>query len=535
MEIRSFYSDVMNVLHKAVSNDPAYGNTVRGFIKEDLEIEAHNQLWNEEDPDELVLLKLIPKTQAKQTNHKYSKLTGYGNEHSEAAFAPNGLPSVEDFSAEQDTTILKPYGQVAQVQGLAALEQSISALGQDNIVSIDRETVRRNLMYKINIDSIESDTRNTLNANKFKGIIQLIDEGTRATGASTPDSNIIVDMRGADLSLEDPTSLPGKGIRSKATQIQTRYGKLRWLLMAPNQLKKLEDTLDVKSRYMISQNPAKDKYIIGAAIDGAKTGSGTSFFAADVALQRRIMTGYANAKLIAGAPNGFAEGSSGQGTFGTPVPIASSSLPSGVISQFANIDIKDQAGAGSNQFYFGYGIVAMNEIGSSIVGYSTGVQIAAGGACSITIRPRGDEKSFKIYRGIYKTSTESDGWLFAPEFIAEIPNGTTAGNTTPIDFIDDNSTLPGTTLGLGLNIASEGADAMIRGEALASLANRAKKAQNGMSMAQLTSMFTFDLAKLQWLASYELLAWVLAPQVEKPFQHVIWKNLGRKQVVNGTY
>jgi len=485
-------------------------------------------LWNEEDPDELVMLKLLPRGGAKQTQHSYVPFTSYGNTHSESAFAPNALPPVQDFKGDRETTLLKLYGNIAQVQGLVALENTIRAMGQDNVVDVDRETVRRILLYKINIDLHESDTRLTHNVDKFKGTLQLIDEKTRATGATVPDSNIIIDMRGSNLTLDGTN-----GIRAKSREVTEFYGKMRWILMAPGQVQKLEETLDDKSRYLVQQVAGTQKKILGAEVDGAITGSGLTMFAPDVALGSRILTGRANKAAISGAPLAFIEAGAGAGTFGAPAPIASGALPPGLTSYFQNIDIKDASGTGSNYLNLFYEIVAVNEIGASVAGVSSSVQASLGGAVSIVIRPRGEELSFKIYRGLKNAADTAV--LYDAEFIAEVPNGAAKGNTTPFTFYDDNETIPGTTHAFGMNIHSDHSVEFAQGKVPTTLNNEARKSTNGASLIQLSPLFVFDLAKINWLAANELLLWVLAPQIEKPFQHRVWKNLGRKQLVTGVY
>lgn len=517
----------MQLLQKAISSDPLYGTAVREFIHEDLEPEAHNQLWNESDPEEMVLLKMVPRISAAQTRHEFTKFMDYGNLHSESAFAPNGLPSVQDFTGDREEIRLRPYGEVTQVQGLAAAEKSIRAIGKDNVADVAEESTRRLLMYKINLALYSSDTRDTLNESRIKGFLQGIDEGTRASGATDPDSNIIIDLRGGNVAIDG-----ANGVRKKSAQISKLHGSLRWLLMGPDQNVAIEEQLDNKSRYYIAPQGSTDKMIIGARVDGIKTASGVTLFQTDNALEKNIRVGEANNKLIDNAPAAFSEAVSGAGTFKVE-RVASGALPGGIVSKFEAIDTKDNAGAGSVQLKLVYHVVACNEVGDSIRGVSTPLAtVVVGDVAKLTIAPRGGETSFKIYRGIANVSgipANDSEYLFLPEFIAEIPNGAIKTNTTPIEFFDENDVLPGTSHAFGLNMIGDSSVSMSKGAIPTSLINN-PKAQNALSMVQLTSMFRFDLAKLGWLAKYGLLAWVIGAEVTKPFQNIVYRNCGRKQI-----
>jgi len=528
LERNRLENEVMGLLMKAISSDSAYGTAVREYIGEDLEPEAHNQLWNESDPQEMALLKMIPRVSAAQTRHEFTKLMEYGNIHTESGFAPNALPSVQDFSGDREVVRLRPYGEVTQVQGLAAAERSIRALGQDNVADIAEEATRRLLMYKINLALYGADTRDTHNENRIKSVMQQIDEGTRATGALVPDSNVIVDLRGEDLEIDG-----AKGIRAKATQVSRLHGAMRWLFMAPSQLNKVEEQLDTRSRYMIAPQGDTNKMIVGAVVDGMKTASGVTMFQADNALDKHIRCGFACEKVIDDTPAAFAEAGSGAGTFSV-ARVEAASLPGGVVSRFQNIDLIDEAGIGSVKNKLVYHVVACNEVGDALRGVSTPLStLVAGDVTKITIRPRGGETSFKIYRGLANVATKptlDSEYFFKPEFIAEIPNGASKANTTPIDFYDENEILPGTTHAFGLNLIGESTRDYMKGMVPTSLGNR-PNVQNAVALVQLTNLFRFDLAKLGWLAKYGLLAWVIGTEVTKPFQNIVWYNCGRKQVL----
>ena len=521
-------NDLFQEIMKAIASDPLYGTAVREFITEDLEGEAHNQLWTESNPEEMTLLKMLPRIPAKQKKHDFTKVTDYGNLHTESGFRPNGLPSAQHFQGKKESVFLKPYGEITMVEGLAATEKSIQALGEDNISDISEASTRNILMYKMNLALYGSDTRDTLNANRVKGIIQLLDEGTRTVGSLTPNSDVFVDLRGQDIPIDG-----SKGLRTKSAQVALASGAMRWLIMGQKQMGKVEAQLDSKSRYMIAPQGNTNKMIVGATVDGFKSNSGTTLFAVDNALDRHMKCGFANDKLIEGAPMAFSEnGAGGAGTFKVE-RIAAAALPAGVRSLWEAIDTKSEAGLGLAQLKIVYHVVACNEVGDAIRAVSTPVStIVAGDVAKITIAPRGGETSFKVYRGLANVDTKpanDSEYLFKPEFIFEIPNGNDPSNVVPLECFDENEVIAGTSYALAANIIGEASQAIAQGSVPTTLSNK-PTAMNAMSMVQLTNLFRYDLPKNTWLANYALLAWVFAAEVTKPFQNVVYTNCGRKQI-----
>jgi hypothetical protein len=173
----------------------------------------------------------------------------------------------------------------------------------------------------------------------------------------------------------------------------------------------------------------------------------------------------------------------------------------------------------------------VNDVGESL--YSTTsapVNATAGKTVEFTITPRGDEHSFRIYRG-YNTDLGQVGDFMNPirrdpMFIFEIPNGVALGSTTPITFVDDDQFIPGCTWAWGGDVWSPNAEALDLGQPPGDSRNEYEEGRSSAAIAQLTGLFEFDLAKLGWLFSNKLFANVLAPQVPKPFANVVWYNVG---------
>lgn len=506
---------ILDAVRKALSVDAATGTSIAPFIKEDLEGEAYVQLYSDSDPAQMALLKDLPRQPANQVNHEFTLVDRYGNHRSKASFAANGLPPQANFEGSRKFVNLKLYGKTSAVQGLTVLQNSIRALGQPDIASSNDMAVKLLLQYQINASLYQEDTRFTLDDNVFKGCWQQIDELTKNPAATTPFSNgdIFIDLRGEPLLPSGP-----KGIRSQAVGFTKRNGALRRIYMAPEVLEVIEDNLDAAARFQIAPQGNTKGMIVGNSVDGMRVQGQIVHFRRDSVLSSLVRSGGPNTQLIPGAPAALAFGGAGAGTITQPASNA------GGVGKFL-------ASEGIRQTGFVYIVTAVNEAGEAIASnVSNSVNAAEGKTIEFDITPRGDELSFRVYRG-YVTDLAQPGTfkaptVLAPEFIFEIPNGTVKGNTAPITVVDANLFLPGTSWAWGSDIWSPNAAALDRGEAPTSFANEYTEGKSAAAIAQLTGLFEFDLAKLGWLHSNKLFTHVLAPQIPRPWVNVVWLNVG---------
>ena len=509
-------TQLIDKIRKALSVDSATGTSIAPFIKQDLEDEAYVQLYSDTDPAQMALLKDLPRQPAQQVNHEFTIVDRYGNHRAKAAFAANALPSQANIEGARKTIQLKLYGKTSSVQGLTVLQNTIRALGQPDIASSNDMAVKILLQYLINVDLYCSDTRFTLDENQFKGCFQLMDEMTKSPSATTPFSNrdIFIDMGGQPL-LPDGT----KGIRSQAVGLTKRNGVLRRIYMAPEVLEIIENNLDPAARFMIQPQGNTKGMVIGNSIDGMRVQGQVVNFRRDSALSSMVRTGAANGSLIPGAPAAFSFGGSGAGTISQPA------VNTGGTGKWGRL--------GQRLTGVYYIVTAVNAVGESIASTSSASLTAtAAKTVEFTVNPRGDELSFRIYRGYTFDGAQADTFLapqeLEPQFIFEIPNGTAVGNTAPITVVDSDLFLPGSTWAWGSDIWSPNAAALDRGEAPTSAANEYTVGKSAAAIAQLTGLFEFDLAKLGWLYSNKLFAHVLAPQMPRPFCNVVWYNVGIK-------
>jgi len=507
-------NQVLEMIRKALSVDSSTGVSIEPYIKEDLEDEAYVQLYSETDPAEMSLLKDIPRQKAEQVNHEFSIVDRYGNHKTKASFAPNSLPPESNIEGSRRVVTLKPYGKTSAVQGLTVLQNTIRAMGQPDIASANDMAVKLLLQYQINASLYSEDTRDTLDGNVFKGVFQGIDEYTKSPLATTPFSNtdIFVDLRGQPLLPDGP-----KGIRTAATGFGKRHGSMKRIYMAPEVLEIIESNLDPAARFQIQPQGNTKGMIIGNSVDGMRVQGNVVHFRRDAALSSVVKTGDPNGVAIPGAPAGFTFGGAGAGSITQPA------VNAGGTGKFA--------ANGERLTGMVYIVCAVNEVGESIgSNVSNAVNAVAGQTIEFDITPRGDELSFRIYRGYISDPSQVGTFMEPvvrdPKFIMEIPNGAAIGNTTPITVIDDDSYIPGTSWAWGTDLWSPNAAAIDQGSAPTSATNEYTVGKSAVALAQLTGLFEFDLAKLGWLYSNKLFAHVLAPQVPRPWVNVVWMNVG---------
>jgi len=504
-------SQILDLVRKALSVDSATGSSIAPFMKESLEDEAYVQLYSERDRAQMTLLKDLPRVRAGQVNHEFTIVDTYGNHYAKASFAANGLPTSANIGGTKRNVNLKLYGKTSTVQGLTVLQNTIRAMGQPNIASANDMAVRRLLMYILNTELFRSDTRDTLDDNQFKGVFQQIDELTKAPAASGYFTNgdVFIDMRGQHL-------LPDN-IRSQAVGITKRNASLRRIYMAPECVEVIENNLDPAARFLIAPQATTQGMIVGNSVDGMRVQGNIVYFRREAALSTMVKTGRPNGVAIPGAPAAFSFGGSGAGTITQPA------VNVGGSGRFQT--------TGERLTGMVYIVCAVNDVGESVASaVSASVNATAGKTVEFTITPRGDELSFRIYRGFVadpgQAGTFMEPVVRSPMFIAEIPNGTSKGNTTPITFVDDDQFLPGTTFALGGDIWSPNAESIDLGMPPSDSVNEYEEGRSAVALAQLTGLFEFDLAKLGWLYSNKLFANVLAPQVPRPFATVVWYNVG---------
>jgi hypothetical protein len=485
-------------LLKALASSATAGTDASPLIKEDLEVEAHTQLWLETDPTELVLLKHLARIPAFSVVHQFDQITGYGPT-THVFYGEATLPPEAPIQTVRKMVNIRLQGLISSVFALASFQTPIMALGQSNLVDQNMAAVRLALLRGMAVSIYNSDDSLTQDNIRFKGIQQQILEGTSVSTSFPFTRNVdyIIDLRGAPLTPAE--------IRNRARQIVEHYGTMRWVYMAPLVKQGLEAQLDPAERLYLTRGNA-EPVIMGQNVDGMMTQGRTVRFADDNTLTAENLRGFAPAVAVAGAP--------------TPLTGANVAAPTAAANGLSLWTVDDADVA------VRYIVTAMNASGESTGFQPATVSVAAGQSVTIAITPRAADTSYRVYRGGDGTHNP-----VTPMLIAEI-RGT--GNTTPFNFLDHNARIPGTSDAYGLSVASNNSELMVNTRDMDGIRDRVTlgnppRSRNTIALAVLGPwMGIFDLAHILHTASRDLVFSAYTPVVTHPFQNVVWINVGTR-------
>lgn len=496
---------MLQALAKAV-----HAGNISELVPEDLEMQAHNTLWNETDRNQLKLLKLLPSTPAKSITHEYDVIDSYGSTRHRGWFSERSLPAEVNFGASRRTVDVKLMGVMGPTFLLAGLQKTVGALGTSGAENIQERALRLNLLEIKNRELYFSDTTTTTSEVVAKGLVQLIREGTDGTvGAASPFGSHIVDMEGEPLTLAT--------IRERAAKFLQLFGNMTTLLMDPLARADLEASLDAASRLdmPVSGRPL----LIGQNVGGIQTQGGITYFETDNSLSAMYARPQYSAPIAGdGSP-------STRPTLAVTVQ-ADDATTDTVTSRW------DAASAGQI-FWVATEVVngregAGTRYPASVSAYLT---VAADQEAELTITPGNPiAESFRIYRG-----TNADGALTGAWFIFEVPNDGGGGAVTAFD---NNLDRPNTTYAFGLDIVSQAEVIMHNGTregydmaraASADFLRADDNPRNTVAVAELgPRMGVMQLANVLPTIRNPLLYSACAPFVRNPRKSVVFKNVGRR-------
>jgi len=493
-------NDVAEQLRKAVGT-----SDVTALVPEDLEIEAHNLLWDESSPNELTFLKMLPSTPATQIEHKFPLITAYGDDQDFGFFPERGLPPGSSVGSAQRTVNIKMQGMRASTFLLSSLEKTVKALGTSGAQNINRAAVRLNLMRKIERAALFSDTTEVRQGSggiRYKGIFQLIREGTDGTTGTSPFGSHIIDMEGDALTVAN--------VRTRAAQVISLFGDLSALLMDPFVSADFEGSLDTAQRlnFPISASPL----MVGQRVAGIQTGTSNVFFHQDNTLSTAFTKRAYTTNVGEGAPT----------VLPTVVATAQTDNSSG-----DTVESKWDSASAGNVFY------VITEIVDGVEGLgrrypsSTGsfTAVTAGQEVKLVITPGNSlADGFRVYRG-----TDADDRMVAARFCFGVSNSASGAAVTAYD---NNLFRPNTSVAFGLPMFGDAVTALQGGYANAKklsseLLSAKEGARNVVAMAQLgPKMGVLDMARVLATQDHALLYSAGAPIVRNPLQCMVFKNIG---------
>lgn len=489
-------------LVKALASSSLAGTDASPLIKEDLEMEAHTQLWLETDPVELLPLKHFPRVPAFSVLHEYDQIIGYGPGGVSGFYGEGSLPAEAAIQTRRRTETIRLQGLISSVFALASFQTPIMALGQNNLVDQNMASTRLALLRMMSTAIWNSDTSTTTDGIRFRGLKQQILEGTSPSTSApfTVNPLHIIDLRGAKLT--------GVEIRDRARQITERHGSMRWVYMSPLTKEFLEGSLDSSERLYLERGPqGREPVILGQSVDGFATQGSIVRFGVDNTLTSTNYNGIAPTASVTNAPTPLLAGN-------VAAPVAAANPSSKFVAADADPAVV-------------YQVTALNANGESTPYQPASVAVVAGNGVTIAITPRAADTSYRVYRG----GSVAGANPVTPQLIAEIKG---PGNTTPFNFVDLNNVIAGCTDAFGLSVFSQNSETIFNNRHQEDIRDRislanAPRARNTITLATLGPwMSIFDLARILHLASRDLVFSAYTPVLTAPFQNVLWTNVGSR-------
>jgi len=495
-------SEMLDMLEKAV-----HAGNITAVVPEDLEIEAHNTLWNDTDSTELTLLKLAPSVPATSVTHEYTRVTSYGYSRNTGFFAERSLPPESNFASARVEVAIKLMGEIGPTFLLAALEKTQRALGTTGAQNIERVALRLSVLRKKNKNLYFSDTnthRSGASGTRFAGIMQQIREGTDGTVGTSPYGSHIIDMQGNPLTPDT--------IRDRAANSITLFGMFNTLIMDPFARADFEASLDGAQRlnFPISAKP----FMVGQQVAGLQTQGNKIWFETDNTLAPIYSQTQYTTDLIDGAPPT------------TPTVASSAGAVGGGRTSYWD------ASSAGNVYYMVTEIVDEREgLGTRTpTTPATYLAVAASEEVTLTITPGNPlADTFAVYRGTDADSADTEAYK-----IFETAN---SGGGAAVTVYDDNEWRPNTTCAFGLRILSRAERALHNGTADAYESARSKSAsflrkednpRNTIAVANLgPQMGIMALASILAEVDRPLVYSACAPEVRNPLQNIVFKNIGR--------
>lgn len=270
---------------KAVTAGGAGGINAQGQVPQDLEIEARNQLFDEED---FVVLRRIPSVEAKSLKHEFQRVTGYGDLHG-AAFQDEGGAGIQTALQTEPVQVnIKTVSQVNKVTGEAIDQETVEILGSRNPLVSNRTASMHVLHFKISFQSWFADSRKTTNDRVWAGFFEQ-HEVYHADAALYPNDPFLmspdfhIDLRGKPLTREH--------IKKAARTIYEQgWGRLTDAMMTPlvsEQFQGEVETLNAGRFDLNAERLPDGGMIVGNPIRGVRTQGGDCIFYPDNTISPR--------------------------------------------------------------------------------------------------------------------------------------------------------------------------------------------------------------------------------------------------------
>lgn len=479
-------------------------SVMTALVPEDLEFSAFNMLWEPDNHQVLQALKLFPTTPATQVVHKFPRITQYGDDRGMGFVNEQSVPQRSIPAFVQRQTNIRMVAAMAEVTQLAALEQTVNALGTTGAEAVTKTSLLRSHLWRLNRGLYYSDTRKDREGSsgiRFRGLRQCIEEGTDGTEDSSEFGSHVIDAEGQPLTMDF--------IRKHLVKIINNYGTPSVMITSPEVRMDFESTLDGAGRMSY---PIQDGgYVLGQRVGGLRSLGFDTAFATDLMLGPLKGQGKYRASAMLGAPNN------------PSVSVSAGALGGGRTSKFAATD------AGS---YF-YVVTEVKDDSESVGTTSSNVTIAANQEVTLTLTPSDpNSNSFRVYRAA-AGSAATDAY-----FCFEVAVGASGAAVTAYD---GNHERPGHHHAVFLDIRS-GAQEYLNGmqtgvlsrispvEMVQQFGAQPDSMQNTVTRVRLGPEYgMMELAALTLTRSRPVLFSAQALQLRAPFRNIWVKNIKPRQ------
>ena len=478
------------------------------MVPQDLEKQAHNVTWSPDSAYELSFMKTVPITRATSVTHEYNRFNKYSNRKRRFGnFSERALPPSGRFDATRRSVTLKLVGEMSEVFMLAALENSVQALGTTGAVNIEQNAVTAQvlgLQQQAFLFSDTSTTRLGSASTRVRGLIQALREGTDGTEDTSPIGSHVIDLKGAPLSQST--------LRDYVTEIIQAFGAPNMLYMSPKTRSGFEQSLD--GTYFTPLPLSDAPYVLGQQARGFSSQGADVTFATDNMLQPDHPL-------------------SARGRYDTVLdeeaPSSAPTINSVVAGSGSNSEW-DQASAGDIFYIVAETVNELQGIGRRYpASTSAYVAVAEGQVVTLNVTPGAPlADSFVVYRGKSGDSDEAH-----PYFAFEVAN---SGGGAAVSFVDRNHDRPNTETAFLLSINSAAQKGMATARNFASLQERSAdfygmaddENNNTVSRVHLgPPLISMQLAAILATASRPLVCGAMTSQVRQPRKNIIFKNIGR--------
>lgn len=271
---------------KAVTAGGAGGINAQGQVPQDLEIEARNQLFDEED---FVVLRRIPSVEAKSLKHEFQRVTSYGDLHGALFQDEGGVGEQTSLSTEPAEVHIKTASQVNKVTGEAIDQETIEILGSRNPLVSNRTASMHVLHFKISFRAWFEDNSKTANDRAWAGFFQQHREYHADSALypndpfQMPPGTYLVDLRGKPLTREHVK-------KAGRVMYEEGWGRLTDGLMTPLTSEGFQGEVEALNagRYDMNAEKLPDGgIIVGNPVRGVRTNGGDCIFYPDNTISPR--------------------------------------------------------------------------------------------------------------------------------------------------------------------------------------------------------------------------------------------------------